>query len=530
MGDAKRKRKIKLAKPSGLSVGLCLGLGSFFCWFWSVMQNPNIPEHQGVENPGHALYWSIVLASAAFSFFAVLVLSKKIPAGKRRLAEGRITAALLAVYAAVSYVPKLSGMETLGSEYAQIVTVGLLAAWLFVQWGSIVGDLGPRRLLTLSSLSLVVSFAIAAVLYQFETSMATTLLSLLPFVSVGAVFACQVSGWDIDAAENEVTTALGRSGAWHFYVTVLVQGMAFGLLHLLYSTIVLEQCDDPYCPLRFLNTFFPLVSVEDFYGLMSIFGVALAAGIVLLGTSVLRLNFRKLIYVVGFPLMAVGFLILASDTGFRLTEVVSHASGVNFTAGEVVYIAGYYYVVVTTWALCSYLVRMKKGDRVTVFARSGLALISGQLLGFLSSMVVGFEQLSRADFCTMAIFLLMLASLLIATNDRLWSDWGGVRPNETDRPSAFKVACEAVARRYRLTERERDVFVLLARGRNMSYVAEKLCVTKDTVKTHCRSMYRKLDVHSQQELIDKVEAEIGVDKDQKLFDGHGGHPIAGHRC
>ena len=55
----------------------------------------------------------------------------------------------------------------------------------------------------------------------------------------------------------------------------------------------------------------------------------------------LRLNFRKLIYVVGFPLMAVGFLILGSDVGFRTTGVVSHASGVNFTAGEVVYIAGY---------------------------------------------------------------------------------------------------------------------------------------------------------------------------------------------
>ena len=491
-------------------------------WFWSVMQNPNIPVHQGVENPGHALYWSLVLASATLSFLVVLVLAKRVSAGGRRLVESRITVALLAAYAAVSYVPKLSGTETLGSEYAEIVVVGALAAWLFVQWGSIVGDLGPRKLLKVSSVSLLVSFSLAAVLYQFETSLATTLLSFLPFASAGAVFACRLSGWEVDAAESEGIVEPGHSGAWHFYVTVLVQGMAFGLLHLLYSTIVLEQCEDPYCPLRFLNTFFPLVSVEDFYGLMSIFGVALAAGIVLLGTSVLRLNFRKLIYVVGFPLMAVGFLILASDTGFRLTEVVSHASGVNFTAGEVVYIAGYYYVVVTTWALCSYLVRMKKGDRVTVFARSGLALISGQLLGFLSSMVVGFEHLSRADFCTMAIFLLMLASLLIATNDRLWSDWGGVRPNETDRPSAFKVACEAVARRYRLTERERDVLVLLARGRNMSFIAERLCVTKDTVKTHCRSLYRKLEVHSQQELIDKIEAEIGVDKDQRLSDGQRG--------
>ena len=480
------------------------------------MQNPNISVRQGFEHPGQALYWSVVLASAAVSFVVILYLAKKAPAGKRRAIESRVSVALLAVYAATSYIPRLSGMETVGSEFAEIIAVGLLAAWLFVQWGSIVGGFGPRKLLTLSSISLLVSFLVAAAFYQFETDLATTLISFLPFVSGGMVFACRVSGWEVDAPIDDPEPKAEHSSAWHFYVTVLVQGMAFGLLHLLYSTVVLEQCDDPYCPLRFLNTLFPLVSVEDFYGFMSIFGVALAAGIVLLGTSVLRLNFRKLIYVVGFPLMAIGFLILASDTGFRLTEVVSHASGVNFTAGEVVYIAGYYYVVVTTWALCSYLVRMKKGERVVVFARSGLALISGQLLGFLSSMAVGFGHLSRADFCTMAIFLLMLASLLIATNDRLWSDWGGVRPNETDRPSAFRVACGAVARRYRLTEREQDVLVLLARGRNMSFIADRLCVTKDTVKTHCRSLYRKLGVHSQQELIDKIEAEIGVDKDQRL--------------
>ena len=78
-GDAKKKTRARAIKPSAESVGLCIGLGSFFCWFWSVMQNPNIPVRQGAENPGHALYWTIVLASAALSFFAILLLAKKVP-------------------------------------------------------------------------------------------------------------------------------------------------------------------------------------------------------------------------------------------------------------------------------------------------------------------------------------------------------------------------------------------------------------------------------------------------------------------
>ena len=58
----------------------------------------------------------------------------------------------------------------------------------------------------------------------------------------------------------------------------------------------------------------------------------------------------------------------------------------------------------------------------------------------------------------------------------------------------------------RLTEREREVFGLLARGRNARYIQETLVVSYNTVKTHVSHVYAKLGVHSQQELIDVVES------------------------
>lgn len=57
-----------------------------------------------------------------------------------------------------------------------------------------------------------------------------------------------------------------------------------------------------------------------------------------------------------------------------------------------------------------------------------------------------------------------------------------------------------------LTEREREVFGLLARGRNARYIQETLVVSYNTVKTHVSHVYAKLGVHSQQELIDVVES------------------------
>ena len=66
-------------------------------------------------------------------------------------------------------------------------------------------------------------------------------------------------------------------------------------------------------------------------------------------------------------------------------------------------------------------------------------------------------------------------------------------------------ACSSIARAYRLTNRETDVLRLLARGRTSPFIQEELVLSRNTVKTHVRHIYTKLDVHSQQELISRVE-------------------------
>lgn len=56
-----------------------------------------------------------------------------------------------------------------------------------------------------------------------------------------------------------------------------------------------------------------------------------------------------------------------------------------------------------------------------------------------------------------------------------------------------------------LTDREREVFDLLAHGRNARFIQDALTVSYNTVKTHVSHVYTKLGVHTQQELIDLVE-------------------------
>lgn len=56
-----------------------------------------------------------------------------------------------------------------------------------------------------------------------------------------------------------------------------------------------------------------------------------------------------------------------------------------------------------------------------------------------------------------------------------------------------------------LSERETEVALLIAQGRSKAYIADALCLSENTVRTHAKNVYTKLDVHSKQELIDLLQ-------------------------
>lgn len=64
---------------------------------------------------------------------------------------------------------------------------------------------------------------------------------------------------------------------------------------------------------------------------------------------------------------------------------------------------------------------------------------------------------------------------------------------------------EDVSREYHLTEREREVLVLMAQGRTRPYIREALCVSEGTVRSHANHIYQKIGIHSREELIDLIE-------------------------
>ncbi len=91
-------------------------------------------------------------------------------------------------------------------------------------------------------------------------------------------------------------------------------------------------------------------------------------------------------------------------------------------------------------------------------------------------------------------------------NDEHSDDSEAKENDEIQTRGRFRRQCETIADRYLLSRRETEVMFLLAKGHNAAFIQDKLCISRSTAKTHISHIYRKLDIHTQQELLNMVDA------------------------
>jgi DNA-binding CsgD family transcriptional regulator len=69
----------------------------------------------------------------------------------------------------------------------------------------------------------------------------------------------------------------------------------------------------------------------------------------------------------------------------------------------------------------------------------------------------------------------------------------------------FTRQCTLAINQFALSARESEVLILLTRGRNVPHIAERLNVSKSTIKSHITRIYEKTKTKSRQELLDLIE-------------------------
>lgn len=72
------------------------------------------------------------------------------------------------------------------------------------------------------------------------------------------------------------------------------------------------------------------------------------------------------------------------------------------------------------------------------------------------------------------------------------------RPAEADRLAVF-------TEEFQLTATEKEIARLIAQGRSRAVIAETLNYSENTVRNYARVLYRKVGVHSKQELLDRID-------------------------
>lgn len=381
---------------------------------------------------------------------------------------------------AVSHVAlMLTGAAALTVYLVGALLTGVGSGIVVVLWGELLASLGSQRTVNYSVMSLLLAALAYLAIRMLPLDAAQMLTSLLPLVSMGCFL--HFKGSVPRPPRRERNVHVREKPPVRMVVIALFFGISFGAMKGLIAPVDTNWID-----------------VRDMLNIVSIVGGAFAVFITM---SVCKMDFDHLTYQIALPLMAAGFLFLPLHEPWNVI-------------GTAVHQFGYQYFYIVLWALWPVLA--VRGHVPTGWM-VGWGLLGIQLGQFIGSTAAAFAltvvqgELGLAMLSAGIIFVVLIIALFALGSGKPSTGWGFVKPmEEADTTSDFEKAGTRLARQCRLSPREIEVFFLLAKGRNRAFIREELTIGDETVKSHVKSIYRKTDVHSQQELIDLIEAEGGI--------------------
>ena len=128
-------------------------------------------------------------------------------------------------------------------------------------------------------------------------------------------------------------------------------------------------------------------------------------------------------------------------------------------------------------------------------------------IGGIAVVLLAVTMLMKLDKRAPSEPVLADGSVSLEASPTVSEEGGGIEDSDdTAKKISWKEACMKVSKTYRLSPRETEVFLLLAKGRNAEYIQGKLIISLHTAKSHIANIYQKLGVHSIQEVLDLLDA------------------------
>lgn len=171
------------------------------------------------------------------------------------------------------------------------------------------------------------------------------------------------------------------------------------------------------------------------------------------------------------------------------------------------------------WMFLSYLGHSRSLSPLQVFGFGRSAYSGGSLLGC----VLGTGALPFLDEQAMPVVVVVMVGVLLLCAASIRPvdiaivlgeaatapvEGGAQTPSRADASAQEQARVQAAAADpladVHLSPRELEVFELMKDGRDAEYIANRLCISRNTAKTHIRNVYAKFGVHRRQDFIDVI--------------------------
>ena len=137
---------------------------------------------------------------------------------------------------------------------------------------------------------------------------------------------------------------------------------------------------------------------------------------------------------------------------------------------------------------------------------SACIMYQGSYLSVAPNLTTLFALATATAFAVSAVVALCLIRFLSRTEAQP-QPLAAAKVSMPTEDASLTRALGAMKTTFELSDREIEIMQYLCKGRSRPYIAETLYLSENTVRTHSRRIYGKLDVHNKQELLDLVRGE-----------------------
>ena len=489
------------------SVKLSLGIAAFYSWVYLLFCFEGLLRDVVAYGGGvvHDPVFLCACITASVVLLVVLIATKKHvgllnpsesteqTALTSRIRRWRVVIVIFAVIGALSGVfgVFLSAVAPLGQTGLQVasgltgVVAGVFIAAFTLEWGEVVLALDMRKAIVALGVAFCLQWIPFVAVELMGSVFKAFLAGALPLLSCWCLL-----GFSEERLVSEEVPRLSKAAQStdkRLVGRVAVASFGFSFVAQFTWTCNVVMTSEPLDQSLFWVVFALIFVVT-----------ALSVGVVLALMNKWRAYRIELFYRVAFVFSMAG----SAALGLAGTHLLfSYA---------LAYIA-YALIMPTMWMLAWSIVFMRNGkSRPVIGWVFGLQFL-GLPLGFAAAR--GMQSLVRiTDSYTMLPYATLLATVLLALA------YAFVLPERTLMmlsPRLFKLShesiderCKDIATQHKLTAREAEILGFLARGRDVGYIEKELFISRNTVNTHRKNLYKKLGIHTQQELLSLLEETL----------------------